>query len=151
MSLVVKKENGKFNYYRDGELFRENLKVVIDKRKGDGITDGDILLPENSYGKKWLSTTKFTNGITEIDLANIPARTPSTNTTSSVRKSKVDLSEYYTDEEKKRLEKLQSEISKINEAVAARAKVKAEQEVLKNALKALDPDTLKALLESLKA
>lgn len=151
MSLVVKKENGKFNYYRDGELFRENLKVVIDKRKGDGITDGDILLPENSYGKKWLSTTKFVNGITEIDLANIPARTPSTNTTGAVRKSKVDLSEYYTDEEKKRLEELQSEINKINEAAAARAKVKAEQDTLKNALKALDQDTLKALLDSLNA
>lgn len=151
MSQVVKKENGKFNYYRDGELFRENLKVVIDKRKGDGVTDGDILLPENSYGKKWLSTTKFADGVTEIDLANIPARAHSTNTAASPKKSKVDLSEYYTDEEKSRIEELQSELNKINEAAAARAKVKAEQEVLKNALKALDSDTLKALIDSLNA
>lgn len=151
MSLIVKKENGKFNYYRDGELFRENLKVVIDKRKGDGVTDGDILLPENSYGKKWLSTTKFSDGVTEIDLANIPARAHSTSTTASPKKSKVDLSEYYTDEEKSRIEELQSEISKINEAAAARAKAKAKENELKEALKALDPDTLKALLDSFNA
>ena len=151
MSLVVKKENGKFNYYRDGELFRENLKVIIDKRKGDGVTDGDIVLPENSYGKKWLSTTKFSDGVTEIDLANIPARAHSNSTTTSPKKPKVDLSEYYTDEEKARIEELQSEINKINETAATRAKVKAEQEVLKNALMALDSDTLKALLDSINA
>ena len=84
-------------------------------------------------------------------MANIPARAHSTNTAASPKKSKVDLSEYYTDEEKSRIEELQSEINKINEAAAARAKVKAEQEVLKNALKALDSDTLKALLDSLNA
>lgn len=98
MSIIIKKENGKFNMYQNEELIHENLKVVVDKRKGDGITDGDIRLPANSLGKNWLSTTKFRDGITEIDLANIPGRASSGSSASKApRENWVD---HLTEEEK---------------------------------------------------
>ena len=65
--------------------------------------------------------------------------------------SKVDFKEYYTDEEKAKIDELQAQIDKINETAMNRAKAKAKENELKEALKALDPDTLKALLKSLNA
>lgn len=104
MSITVKKENGMFNMYQNGDLIHENLKVIVDKRKGDGITDGDIKLPTNSLGKNWLSTTKFRDGITEIDLANIPGRMSSG---SSIPKApKESWVDYLTEEEKVTYEEL---------------------------------------------
>ena len=104
MSIVVKKENGKFNMYQNEELVHENLKVVVDKRKGNGIDDGDIRLPENSFGRKWLSTTIFTDDRTEIDLANIPTRAKSI--TTGERPQTKGWVEYLTEEEKKTYDEL---------------------------------------------
>ena len=104
MSIIIKKENGMFNMYQNEELIHENLKVIVDKRKGDGITDGDIRLPANSLGKTWLSTTKFRDGITEIDLANIPSRAPSAG--SAPKAPKENWIDYLTDEEKVTYEEL---------------------------------------------
>lgn len=98
MSIVVRKENGQFNMYQNGSLIHENLKVIVDKRKGNGIDDGDIRLPENSLGKKWLSTTKFVDGVNEIDLANIPGRI--SNTEGVVRSNRESWTDYLTEEEK---------------------------------------------------
>lgn len=97
MSIIIKKENGKFNMYQNGTLTHENLKVVFDKRKGEG--EGDIRLPENPFDKKWLSTTAFKDR-DEIDLANLPKRQPS-----DPNRPKTTVSEpwtnYLTEEEKK--------------------------------------------------
>lgn len=104
MSIIIKKENGKFNMYQNEELIHENLKVVLDKRKGPG--EGDIRLPENSLGKTWLSTTKFQNGVTEVDLANMPARAPKDpNKPQTTRESWVD---HLTEDEKKVYEELKT-------------------------------------------
>lgn len=101
MSIIVKKENGQFNMYQNEELIHENLKVVYDKRKGPG--EGDIRLPDNSLGKTWLSTTRFAN-TNEVDLANLPSRAPSTNSTPKAPKENwVD---YLTEEEKVTYEEL---------------------------------------------
>ena len=106
MSIIVKKENGKFNMYQNDELIHENLKVIVDKRKGNGIDDGDVRLPENSFGRKWLSTTLFTDDRTEIDLANIPTRTKTTDGTP--RAPKEVWTNYLTEEEKKVYDELKS-------------------------------------------
>lgn len=99
MSIIIKKENEMFNMYQNGELIHENLKVVLDKRKGEG--EGDIRLPENSFGKSWLSTTKFKNGITEVDLANIPSRSPNPNSNGNNQKSTFkNWTNYLTEEER---------------------------------------------------
>lgn len=124
----------------------ETFRKEITSKTGDGYYH----LPVAVNGRK-LCKISHIGDKTEFCLDDLPEKSVRVKSNNEPKKSKVDLSEYYTDEEKKRLEKLQSEINKINEAAAARAKVKAEQEVLKNALKALDPDTLKALLDSLNA
>lgn len=106
MSIVIKKENGKFNMYQNDELIHENLKVIVDKRKGNGIDDGDIRLPENSFGRKWLTTTIFTDDRTEIDLANIPARAKSTDGTPKT--TRESWTNYLTEEEQKVYDDLKS-------------------------------------------
>lgn len=72
MTKITKTEAGYF-MNEDGKI-SEKLKVNFDKRKGCG----DIVLPENAYGRKYLSESRFTDGITEIDLGNIPSRAKST-------------------------------------------------------------------------
>lgn len=62
---------------------------------------------------------------------------------------KVDLNEYYTDEEKAQIEKLQAKIDKINEVAMARAQKDLKKNELRDTLKALDPDTLKAIMAEL--
>ena len=98
MSIIIKKENGKFNMYQNEELIHENLKVIVDKRKGNGIDDGDIRLPENPFDRKWLSTTLFTEDRTEVDLANIPARAKSD--PNKPQTTRENWTNYLTDEEK---------------------------------------------------
>ena len=127
MSIIIKKENEKFNMYQNGELRHENLKVIVDKRKGNGIDDGDIRLPENSFGKKWLSTTLFTEDRTEIDLANIPARSKSTTTTE--RTPTKNWTEYLTEDEKKVYDELKT---KATERMTAENTKKKFTEMAKN-------------------
>lgn len=98
MSIIIKKENGKFNMYQNDELIHENLKVVLDKRKGEG--EGDIRLPQNSLGKTWLSTTKFKDGITEIDLANIPSRSTNSTNNTTPKSTFKNWTNYLTDDER---------------------------------------------------
>lgn len=99
MSIVVKKENGKFNMYQNEKLTHENLRVIVDKRKGNGIDDGDIRMPENAFNRKWLSTTLFTEDRTEVDLANIPARAKSTD--GVPKTARESWTNYLTEEEQK--------------------------------------------------
>jgi hypothetical protein len=125
MSIIIKKENGMFNMYQNEELIHENLKVVLDKRKGPG--EGDIRLPENSLGKTWLSTTKFQNGITEVDLANMPARAPKDpNKPQTIKESWVD---HLTEEEKAIYEDLKT---KATERMAKAQKTNQFMEMAKN-------------------
>lgn len=90
--------------YENGELIHSNLKVIIDKRKGNGIDDGDIRLPDNSTGKRWLSTTKFAEGITEVDVADNSKRISN----GEPRATKDNWTNYLTEEEKATFEDLKS-------------------------------------------
>ena len=142
---ITKTAEGIYNYYEDGILVKSNLSVrKVVRKNGDVV--GDIVLPANEYGKKTISTTRFTEGITEVNLSDIPVRTTGTTITKT---PKVDLNEYYTDEEKAQIEKLQEKIDKINEAAMKRAQKDLKKNELKDTLKALDPDTLKAIMAEL--
>ena len=68
---VIKNANGTYSLDDNG-VITNNLKVNFDKRKGCG----DIKLPEGC-GRKYLSESRFTDGVTEIDLTDAPTRTTS--------------------------------------------------------------------------
>lgn len=68
---VIKNANGTYSLDNNG-VITNNLKVAFDKRKGCG----DIKLPEGC-GRKYLSESRFTDGVTEIDLTDAPTRTTS--------------------------------------------------------------------------
>lgn len=144
---ITKTAEGIYNYYEDGNLVKSNLSVRKVVRKNGDIV-GDIVLPANEYGKKTISTTRFTEGITEVNLSDIPVRVGTTGTPRT-KTPKVDLNEYYTEEEKAQIEKLQAKIDKINEAAMIRAQADLKKSELKDTLKALDPDTLKAIMAEL--
>ena len=75
---VIKNENGTYSLNDNGTI-TNNLKVVFDKRKGCG--DINLNGGNNSAGKKWLSESRFGEGITEVDLEALPAKNTSGTTT----------------------------------------------------------------------
>ena len=116
MSTIIRKTSTGYELDDNG-IVTTNLKVIFDKRKGCG----DIKLPENSIGKKWFSESRFTDGITEIDLANIPQRTNNPNTTKTVV-PKLNWEDFVTEEDQEIL----NEIKARAEKQMARAKLEAE-------------------------
>lgn len=77
---VIKNANGTYSLDDNG-VITNNLKVTFDKRKGCG----DIKLPEGC-GRKYLSESRFTDGVTEIDLTDAPTRTTSGTTRTATPK-----------------------------------------------------------------
>ena len=77
---VIKNANGTYSLDDNG-VITNNLKVIFDKRKGCG----DIKLPEGCY-RKYLSESRFTNGVTEIDLTDATTRTTSGTTRTAAPK-----------------------------------------------------------------
>lgn len=134
--IIVKLENGAYNYYEDEKLVKGNLSVRTVKKDENGkMTVGDIVLPENPTGKKTISTTRFKDGITEYDFTNVTVKTKTTTTATTAKRAKIDLNEYYTEEERTKIDKLQAQIDKINEAVTKRAEIAmAEQALIESAM-----------------
>lgn len=134
-------------YTQDSKYFMEDFDNDVITELTEFVDDGKTLkLPENSANRKYCAVKKAISGIVleyketrTLDKSNV------------TKTSKVDFKEYYTDEEKAKIDELQAQIDKINETAMNRAKAKAKENELKEALKALDPDTLKTLLESLNA
>lgn len=132
-------------YTQDSKYFMEDFGNDVITELTEFVDDGKTLkLPENSANRKYCAVKKAISGIVldyketrTLDKSNV-TKTP-----------KVDFKEYYTDEEKAKIDELQAQIDKINETAMNRAKAKAKENELKEALKALDPDTLKALLDSI--
>lgn len=116
MSTIIRKTSTGYELDDNG-IVTTNLKVIFDKRKGCG----DIKLPENSIGKKWFSESRFTDGITEIDLANIPQRTNNPNVTRTVV-PKLNWEDFVTEEDQEILEEIKARAEK----KMARAKLEAE-------------------------
>lgn len=94
MVKVVKNSNG-YSLVENGVVVSENLKVVFDKRKGCG----DIKIPEG-YGRKWLSESKFGEGISEIDLENIPSRVVSSGNSQRVSICKLNWIDFVEGDDK---------------------------------------------------
>lgn len=143
--IIIKLENGAYNYYEDDKLVKSNLPVrKVVRRNGDIV--GDIVLPENPYSKKTISTTRFSETVTEFDLANVTVRTH--NSTKSTPKSKINLDEHYTDEERAKIEKLQAQIDKINETVTKRAEQKMAEQALMESAMCLTIEQLQAIMNA---
>ena len=134
-------------YTQDSKYFMEDFDNDVITELTEFVDDGKTLkLPENSANRKYCAVKKAISGIV-LDYKE----TRTLDKSNATKTSKIDFTEYYTDEEKAKIDKLQAQIDKINETAMNRAKAKAKENELKEALKALDPDTLKALLKSLNA
>lgn len=120
MSIIIKKTATGYDCH-DGETITRNLKVVWDARKGCG----DIKLPDNSLGKKWLSESRFVDGITEIDLENLPTRTKTDGTNQTVQAPRLKWEDFVSEEDQKILAEIKARAEK------AMAKKKAESDLEK--------------------
>lgn len=127
MAKIVKNSNGGYSLIDNGVTVSENLKVVFDKRKGCG----DIKIPEG-YGRKWLSESKFGEGISEIDLENIPSRGISSGISQRVSMPKLNWLDFVEDDDKLILDEIRQ-----------RAEIKMNRKHIENQIEA----TKKALEE----
>lgn len=131
-------------YTQDSKYFMEDLDtnqtVEVTEITKDGIS---LILPENSANRQYCSIKRAEKGIT---LEHKESRTLNMTGTPKTKTPKVDLNEYYTEEEKAQIEKLQAKIDKINEAVMIRAQKDLKKKELKDTLMSLDIDTLKAIM-----
>lgn len=127
MVKVVKNSNG-YSLVENGVVVSENLKVVFDKRKGCG----DIKIPEG-YGRKWLSESKFGEGISEIDLENIPSRVVSSGNSQRVSICKLNWIDFVEGEDKLILD----EIRQRAEVKMNRKHIEDQIEATKKALEEL--------------
>lgn len=120
MSIVRKTE---FGYeFQEGERIVKNLKVVFDARKGCG----DIKLPENAYGKKWLSESRFVGDVNEVDLGNMPSRSQGNSVQVSTPRLKWE--DFVTEEDQKILSEIKMRAQKRMEKADLEAKVRKYQE-----------------------
>lgn len=134
-------------YTQESKFYMEDLHtnttVELTNVTKDGIS---FILPENSANRQYCSIKRAEKGV----ILDLKENAFGGNTKETKKaKSKVDLNEYYTDEERAQIEKLQAKIDKINETAMARAQKDLRQNELREALKALDPETLKALMASM--
>lgn len=131
-------------YNQNSKYFMEDLDTQTITELTQITKDGiSLILPANSANRQYCSIKKADKGII-MDLKE----TGTTNATST-KKPKVDLTQYYTPEEKAQIEKLQSKIDKINEAAMARAQKDIKMAELTESLKALDPESLKSIVATL--
>lgn len=146
-NYIIANLNSKFGYdfVQVDENGQETLRKEITSKTGDGY----FHLPVIVNGRK-LCKMSYLDGRAEFCLDDLPEKSIRTKSEGvTVKKTKVDLSAYYTDDEKTKIAELQAQIDAINADVAARAKQAIEQEKLKTMLKALDPETLKSIVASL--
>lgn len=148
-NYIIKNINSKFGYdfvQRDNngtETFRAEITSKT--------TDGYFRLPKGiTVNGRTLCKISHVGDAEEFDMDSLGEKAVRTSTgTPKTKTPKVDLNEYYTDEEKAQIEKLQAKIEKINEAAMARAQKDLKKNELRDTLKALDPDTLKAIMAEL--
>ena len=116
MSIIIKKTETGYELH-DGETITKNLKVVFDPRKGCG----DIKLPDNSLGKKWFSESRFQEGMTEIDLENLPSRAKTDGTKTVVQTPKLKWEDYVTEEDQELLKEIKARAEKRMSVAKAKA------------------------------
>lgn len=105
-------------------------------------------LPENSCNRSCVCKQTIDKKV-EI---NYGEKTPkTTDPNKKTPKSKIDLNEYYTDEERTKIEKLQAQIDKIKETVTKRAEEKIAEKALMDSAMGLTMEQLIAIMEAKKA
>lgn len=134
-------------YTKDSKYYMEDLStnttVELTEITKDGIS---LILPENSANRNFCSLKKAEKGIT---LEYKETKTFGPKDTNAPKSPKVNLEEYYTDEERTEIEKLKTKIDKINERVMERAKADIKKAELRDTLRALDPEVLRDTLKGL--
>lgn len=148
-NYIIKNINSKFGYdfvQRD-DNGTETLRVEITSK----TTDGYFRLPKGiTVNGRTLCKISHIGDAEEFDMDSLGEKAVRTSTgTPKTKTPRVDLNEYYTEEEKAQIEKLQAKIDKINEAVMIRAQKDLKMKELKDTLKTIDPDTLKAMMAEL--
>ena len=150
-NYIIRNTNSKFGYdfvQRD-DNGTETLRAEITSK----TTDGYFRLPKSiTVNGRTLCKISHIGDAEEFNVDSLgekAVRTSTGTSTKTPKAPKIDLNEYYTEEEKAQIEKLQAKIDKINEAAMARAQKDLKKNELKDALKALDPDTLKAIMAEL--
>lgn len=144
-NYLIKNTQSKFNY--DFIQRDENGNEIVRKEITSKTTDGYLHLPEIINGRKLISL-KVLNDADEFNLDDLPERAPRNLTTDKTIKTtkKINLEEYYTEEEKKEIEKYQKKIDAINEKVAERAKKDIQMAELKAQLMALPEEMRNAMI-----
>lgn len=133
-------------YTKDSKYFMEDLDTNTVTEVTDITKDGiSLILPQNSANRQFCSIKRAEKGT----ILNLKENTMGGNNKTTTKTPKIDLSEYYTDEEKAQIEKLQAKIDKINEAATARAQKDLKMKELSETLKNLDPEMLKALMATI--
>ena len=143
-NYIIINPQSKFGY---DFIREEDGKEIFRKEITSKTTDGYYHLPEIVNGRKLIQAKKLEN-VEKFCLDDLPEKMPkSTNVVKSNEKKKINLTEYYTENEKAEIEKLQSKIDKINERAMERAKKDIKMNELRTTLKNLDPETLAKLIE----
>ena len=134
-------------YTQESKYYMEDLHTNTTVELTELVDEGKTLkLPENSANRKYCSIKRAEKGV----ILDLKEYTFGGNTKEIKHaKSKIDLDEYYTEEEKAQLKKLRDKIDAINTKVMERAQKDIKQKELAAALKALDPETLKALMATI--
>lgn len=145
-NYIIKNINSKFGYdfvQRD-DNGTETLRMEITSK----TTDGYLRLPKGiTVNGRTLCKISHIGDAEEFNMDSLGEKAIRTSTGTSTKVThKIDLTEYYTDEEKTQIAELQAQIDKINEAAKARAQKDIKKNELKTALAALDLDTLKAIM-----
>lgn len=143
MSIKIYTKDSK--YYME-DLDRNTTTELTNPRFDKGSGKNWFDLPDNSIGQKAICK-EMIDAKGEVTRGERTART--INPTKSTKTPKLNLDEYYTDEEREQIKKLQSKIDKINEAVAERAKKDIGLKALAEQIKNLDPEALKALMATI--
>jgi hypothetical protein len=87
MEKVVKNSNGSYSFVKDDVVVSNDLKVRCVKKENGIMVVGDIILPDNSLGKKSISTTRFKDGVEEVCLDSLSVRSSSGSGSGSVSHS----------------------------------------------------------------
>lgn len=129
----------------------ENGTEIFRKEITSKTTDGYYHLPVVVNGRK-LCKISHIGDAAEFCIDTLPEKSIKTTTSvKSAPKSKINLDEYYTKEERAKIEKLQAQIDEINEAVTKRAEQKLAEQALIDSAMGLTIEQLEAIMATKKA
>lgn len=133
MEKVVKNSNGSYSFVKDDVVISGDLKVRCVKKENGIMVVGDIILPDNSLGKKSISTTRFKDGIMEVSLDSLSVRSSSGSGSVSHSSSRLNWMDFVEGDDRLILE----EIRQRAEVKMNRKRIEDQIEVTKKVLEEL--------------